>query len=217
MSRLPLFIVGGTLARFCGVNIYGSSRDKLWHRVLVQPAYRLLVEINPIYRRFLWRYHPRFNKRHLIDTGLPPGPHANSRLIMHGLFSVLVQHINEVEGGVEALRRSTEQLRSGGDLNAPDGWKERQASDQKEMLALYQWWTEERPKLVADRKQRADEIYGNEPLFTFEDLPVSQRRKVTLRRIPTKQRRSLRGLEQALNQQDDQMLTRLILLRKALD
>jgi hypothetical protein len=215
--RLPLFLLcGSSLDRFAGVDIKGAYSKKLWHRILIMPGYRALSPIVKRYYRLRFHVHPRY-KFHLIDTGLLPGPHLNSRRIMHGLFAILTAHVEEREGGPDTLRESTDYLRNDQASNAPKEWIERQANDQQEMLELYLWWTTERPRLVIEKKARAEEIYGDEPLFSFDSESGTNKKQVTLRHIPSEDRKSLRELETNLNRLDDQMLTRLILLRKALD
>jgi hypothetical protein len=215
--RLPLFLLcGSSLDRFAGVDIKGAHSKKLWHRFLIMPCYRVLSPIVKRYYRLRYHVHPRY-KFHLIDTGLPPGPHLNSRRIMYGLFAILIAHVEEREGGLDALRESTDYLRNEQASKAPKEWIERQANDQQEMLELYLWWTTERPHLVIEKKARAEEIYGDEPLLSFDNEPETNKKHVTLRHIPSEDRKSLRELETNLNRLDDQMLTRLILLRKALD
>jgi hypothetical protein len=215
--RLPLFLLcGSSLDRLAGVDINGTHSKKLWHRIFILPCYKALLLVFKKYYQLRYRFHPSY-KFHVIDTGMKPGPHLNSRRIMHGLFLILTTHVEEQEGGPETLRTSLDYLRNDSKSNAPREWITAQADAQQEMLTLYLWWTVERPRLIAEKKAFADEIYGDGPLFSFEEEPDTKIKKVSLRHIPDDGRKSLDELEENLNQLDDQMLTRLVLLRKDLD
>lgn len=214
--KLPLFWLSGSASRFLGVEIYGDASTKAWHRFLIRPGFHAYEWTITRYYQLRSRYHPRY-RRHVIDTGLKPGPNLNSRLILHGMFAVLVRFVEEERGGYDALLKFTQDLDSNRSSNNPPEWIDAQVADQREMLALYKWWTLDFPALKAKRRARSEEIYGDEPLFI--DVPATEEepRHLLLRSIPKSSRKELKALDRLIATQEDEMLQRLVLLRTALD
>lgn len=153
-------------------------------------------------RDALWAVRHRVDPRHryhMVNTGLAPGYYDTDERILHACMSLLVAYVERECGGEEAMQKWTDELRSEPDPYAPAGAVNSQADRQEETLAIYRWWKVQRP---ADRQREDDwmmEIWGGS----------------TGSRDP-EERQRYRDFEQANEDRDQEMLHRLIEVRRSL-
>lgn len=207
--------MGGSSARFFNVDIHGKYSGALWHKVFIHRPHDFFYALRNRFYKARYRFHPKY-KRHLINTGLKPGPHAAGRLILHGVFAVLVRYVEE-QGGYEELLKFTQNLETAMPHHGPAKVTTRQATLQREVLALFEWWTVEYPGIKAARKLRAAEIYGGGPLFIDTPATEDTPRHVRLRSIPRSDRDELKNLTAEIERQEYEMICRLAFIRDALD
>lgn len=182
-----------------------------------------------------WLRYRTVHKYHIIDTKLAPGYHDSDTLIMHSVFSILVDYV-EIEKAwmhhtFSADLYSTlswfKKIRHLGNFRSAEygvaylNWEiadtdESQSKSAKEILDLYIWWTVTRP-------QRADPyvISGYDDTFinTMDDMfkdgissLTYKNRMIKLTPVFNK----VRKIEEQYDKEDEKMMIRLIKLRSAL-
>jgi hypothetical protein len=103
----------------------------------------------------LHKLHPR-HRYHIVRTGLPVGYHKIDDRMLHACLARLVQFV-EAEGGEAAIREAIDEL-----VASPELWTGHTKGDpdaaramephvewRREVLALFHWWTIERPAIRA--------------------------------------------------------------------
>ena len=164
----------------------------------------------------LYRFHPRY-RYHVIDTGLRPGFHDVDELMLHGMMSLLVRYVEEQEGGDLALEERIASLLNpdNRDPNVPDEYQTDDYADlDRETLAIYQWWKFDRPKAQRELRESYDVFFRSgrgiriggrlfgEAAARRTDLP------------PDFVEPSV--LEEALEAKEQEMLLRLVSIRRGL-
>ncbi|MEP0323330.1 hypothetical protein [Bauldia litoralis] len=139
-----------------GWAVFGGDTPRVI-RILHRVARRILDAKFWVY----YRFHPR-HRYNLVKTGLVPGYYEKDTLILHSAMALLCEYIDENDGH-EALAKFTADLRdpSKQDRNAPEGLENGQADRQSEALAIYHWWTVDRPADEARRERLTHELYGH--------------------------------------------------------
>lgn len=212
-----LSVGGGSSDVLFGVKIYGNRHFRTpWFRATVWRAYRLA---NRLHRARYW-VHYRINPRmkfHLIRTGLEPGYYDYDTRIMHGCFAMLKEYVEEM-GGDKQIEAFNADLRDPEkDPHAPAEAKIGQADRQSEAVAIYRWWTVEKPADEARRGEMLMQLYGKKKLETrpagnglHEILPTRfSEDEVALHD-------QFRALEQKIDDDEQAYLHRLIKIRPSL-
>lgn len=190
--------------RFLGIEIHGPSRGRLWHRVLVQAP----MTIDRLRRdALLWlcyRFHPR-HRYNRIDTRLPPRYYENPTRLLHGMFAVLCDHVEEYgyEQMVEIIEGLEADLAGGTVGDRPMG----DLAIFREEVALYDWWTAARPAQEALLKEM------QAALHTKPFVRVADQRNPggTLTKKPLRER--IRAMKNERIEEDTAMMHRLVDLR----
>jgi len=147
------------------------------------------MTMTDLHEFFYYRLFPR-HRYHIVKTGLKPGWHDTDERILHANFQLLVDYIEselawleysmnyEKYGNIGWFRRwRFKRNKEMGlthlnwEINLPDDFDGRQAASAKEKLALYKWWTEERPKDWENQGSLIDipnGIYATENYFEKE-------------------------------------------------
>lgn len=138
-------------------------RQVFWYRTVV----------SPLSNSFYWLRTHTINRYHLIDVrdkrnGYAWGWIDRDRLVLHACFVILANFI-EKEDPQCGLRE------------LPDNWS-RQDWDQwdrpdKELRALYNWWTKERPEKLAQQAKKYT-YESDQRLFEEEDTMLLRLMKV---------------------------------------
>lgn len=149
------------------------------------------------------RIDPR-HRYHVIWTGLEPNYYDIDTLMLHGMFSLLRRYVEGEMGGVEQIEEFNRELRAPSEHSISAGTVEMEAAQadrQGEAVALYQWWTIQRPADVQRIDLLIDLLYG-------DDRPAGERAETM--------RAELWALEQKSDREDQEMLHRLIDIRGSL-
>lgn len=104
---------------------------------------------------FTYRFNPKC-KYHLIDTKLEPGYADSDYRMLHGMFALLVDFVEVELAGMHQMSHKE----AGNKYRDPASGLEylkwemtlpgRQGLNAKEQMALYMWWTVDRPKRETD-------------------------------------------------------------------
>jgi hypothetical protein len=212
-----LFDFSSSMSHIFGIRICGGNSERLWHRTLVLPAWKIGRSIHRKIRSLQYRFQPR-HQHHIVRTGLKPGPHSSEVLLLHAAFSILMKSVDNRYGSLDALRQHTEELHAAKPGYEPEGWLKQDQEYHKELLALSSWWVETRPDLLNEVirlaknsgkgikfKNVLDKETGIKSFVISRDSSRSD--TGTLHRKKSKQLRDL----------DTEMLRRLIDLRHNLD
>lgn len=151
---------------------------------------------------FYYRFVPK-HKYHLIDTGLKPAYYDIDTLMLHGMFALLVRYVDREHEGLEKLEAWGHKLCSVTDEYANSCHE--QGQKELEACELYRWWTIERPQ----RPEPFDAV--GEP----EGDPEWER-KFGERAFSDRQYHKVHEIEEAYQQEDQDMLHRLINIRRGL-
>lgn len=202
-------VSGSSLDSIFGVDVFGSKhRDKLWFRYGIKPLYRFGRRLNDAKYWLLWRFHPE-HKYNIVKTGLRPGYYDCDTLMLYACFALLCRYVED-EGGPEELERFTAKLRD-------EPCHAEQAGRQSEALALYRWWTVERPADNERRDELRHRLYGKRPLVWEATANPEIHRWVPPQ---FEEERALykefRALERKIESDEQAMLHRLIDIRRSL-
>lgn len=178
----------------------------------------------------LYRFHPKY-QFHIVRTGLKPGYADQDVRMMHAMFALLLDHIEE-DGGVEKIEAHAAQLESG-----PAMWFGHKLSDdrsswtvddwaahfdsadamkshvdsRREKLALYRWWITERQPAWDAYYALCHERYSG---ITLSSLFRGEDEKPDMTGRPSFD--ETHDLMDQLEAKDDEMLRRLLVIRRSL-
>ena len=194
-----------------GRAVYGEGR-----RPVTRAIHRAFKAISDIKYAFKYRF-VRDHRYNVVFTDLKPGYHDEDSRILHACMACLGRFI-EASDGVAKLTEFSAELRSSPDPNAPDGFQSHQADFQDEAVAIWRWWTIEKPR----DEQRRDELlmatFGkkrstwkptdNPKLseWVAPELDVAEESMVD----------EMRRLEKKIDDDEEAMLIRLMKIRRSL-
>lgn len=140
----------------------------------------------------LHRFHPghRYN---VIRTGLKPGYYDVDELMLHGCMELLRRYVENERGGLASLKKIAADNREEGEDFLAGAEKEEEAA------AIYEWWTARRPE---------DEAALHDHIMARFDAA-----KYGPDRMPGKR---CGEFEQELSDREDEMLARLVKIRRSL-
>lgn len=183
----------------------------------------ILVRIKQIKRRYIddsinWVRYRTTRRFHIINTGLKPGYYDKDHIMLHGNFSILKNYV-EVE--CAAMHNWDKPVKEANDGVKHLEWEislgeesPRQSESAKEILTLYKWWTEIRPnrervKLPIKAEEALSKRKWTDTFFdTMERVEKDDEYKNYIKESHEQ--------TDAWNQEDDDMLIRLIKIRKNL-
>lgn len=213
--------LSSSMATVFGVAVYGDHFDKWWHNLTIWPLFRAAITIRAAKMWVYYRIHPG-HRYHLVDTKLGYGYHDQLALLLHASMEILGSYIEEV-GGVAELDKWTAELRGATGPEPQDGARNDQADRQDEALAIWQWWTRQRP---ADQKRQAEllhVLFGDDAkAMTWENGGEVGGEKISRavfrERTPQEelQFEEMHGLEEKIWNDEQWMLKRLIDIRGSL-
>lgn len=180
---------------------------------------------------FDWCKYRTIHKYHIIDTKLEPGYHDSDTLLMHAMFSILVDFV-EIEKAwmylichtdrkktLSWFDRKFREFRSPQDGLAYLNWEitdtdDYQSISAQEILDLYIWWTVTRPQRIdAYVLAGYDDTFNMSDLFTNGVLsPTYTERTRKLKPVFKK----VRKIEEQYEKEDEKMLCRLVKIRRGL-
>lgn len=170
-------------------NIYWSWRQAYWwvaHRCI--PRYRY----------------------HMINTGLGYGYHDEGESLLYASMVLLCEYIKAC-GGVKDLAEFSEELRNL-EKDEVSQCTLDQIRRQEEAIAIYNWWTEERPRDRKKQDELIDGLYGNRKFSFTGDSPLmkgfNEKEKMWAE--------ELRRVEEKIDTDEQTMLHRLIDIRPGL-
>lgn len=156
----------------------------------------------PLRSAYWWtmhRVHPR-HRYHIVKTGLEPNYYDIDTLMLHSMISLLKRYIVDEHGGVKELEEHIKDLRANPDENIPD-LNERTASKDEKALAIWKWWTVDKPADLKRENEILHELYGSRTLNSAYDENLSN---------------ELMALEKKISDDEQEMLHRLIDIRQSL-
>lgn len=133
------------------------------------------------------------------------------------MFALLRRYVENERGGIDSIRRFSEELRSRPDPNAPEGIQEEQAGILAEAAELYQWWTGTWPSLKERRKELMNVLY-DESRISLETAESGSSRAVLQPFDGHEQELfdELEALEERVAREEQEMLHRLVDIRPSL-
>lgn len=159
------YSLGGSSAVVFGRAVYGRGE-----RPLVRRAYRFFSRIRDAKYAVMYRVMPK-HQYHIVRTDLEPGYYDQDTRILHACMACLKTYVEIECGGADKLTKFSGDLRqeaASGAIEPSEGLIVSQASSQDEAVAIYRWWTIERPRDQARERELLHELYGNRPLKTKE-------------------------------------------------
>lgn len=187
-----------------------------------------------------WIRYRTINRYHVIDTGLAPGYYEISDKVLHGPFNLLKNFVEKEQAWASQCWSSTNKLTrietlpfyyeffyckpeigiahfnwaaTLDDPTLPPGDRsEEQAKNAREVLALYTWWTETRPKRYIDEE---GVTYSNQG-FPMGPLDSGFDRTAADYVAFTKWHNEEMDAEGRWIEEDTEMLIRLIKIRSSL-
>lgn len=116
----------------------------------------------PLRSAYWWimhRVHPR-HRYHIVKTGLEPNYYDIDTLMLHSMIFLLKRYIVDEHGGVKELEEHIKDLRANPDENMPE-FSERTASNDEKALAIWKWWTLDKPADVKREDEILTDLYGS--------------------------------------------------------
>lgn len=206
------------MATVFGIGVYGRTSDKWWHKAFIRPIYRAGNRVHKV----CWALRHRFVRKHQyhrIDTGLAPGYYDVDHLMLHGMFALLERYVDAEMGGVESIEAFNRDLRERPDPNAPEGIQEAQADRQSEAVILYRWWKQDYPAMLERQAAIMKQLYGDRRRTVFEKAEGTELTRVLIRPFEGAEvdlGRELEELEERIDREEQEMLHRLIDIRRSL-
>jgi hypothetical protein len=159
----------------------------------------------------LHRFHPN-HRYHVVPTGLNPGWHEIDERILHGCMSLLCSYVEKQQDGEESLQKHIGEL-----WNMETEGTQNQALNEEEALKIYKWWKYEREKDWEHYNKWMSTLYSKIDL-TFDDIGdgLVDVRSSGNPDISMGTSTELCEYENTLNAKDDEMLNRLINIRRSL-
>lgn len=197
--------------RFIGIDIHGENEGKLWHRLIVDLPLWVGEKLNDARLWVFYRIHPkhRYNR---INLRLPPRYYENDTRLLHGMFSVLCDHIEE-EGRKdmeEHILVLEQELIEGAPYSPAEVLKEHIAL-MREKLALHDWWCVERPAAKKLIEELSDKLHYVKPYVAVPD-PENDGQVLTKRQL----RERLARMREDNHDKDQEMSHRLVEIRRCL-
>jgi hypothetical protein len=130
----------GSFDSVFGVPIYGNKNsDAWWFKGIIQPLHMLGVKLHKCRLWISYRISPR-HKFHLIDTKLPPGYYDQDYRMLHGMFALLEDYVEE-SGGIKHIQSLIRDLSNPeNDPYAPQKLKDSLSDFNQTVVSLYLWW-----------------------------------------------------------------------------
>jgi hypothetical protein len=197
--------------RFIGIDIHGENEGKLWHRIIVDCPLWIGEKLNDARLWVYYRIHPR-HRYNRINLRLPPRYYENDTRLLHGMFSVLCDHVEE-EGRKdmeEHILVLQQELVEGVHYSSPEVLEEHIAII-REKLALHDWWTVERPAHEKLGRELSDKLHYVKPYVAVPD-PENEGKVLTKRQL----RERLTRMDDDLDAKEQEMCHRLIEIRRCL-
>lgn len=198
-------------AKIFGIEVYSDHCP--W---VVDQLHTLFCNISEMKYWLLYRFHPK-HQHHIVRTDLAPGYYCQDSRMLYACMKCLEDHIIR-EGGVEKITKWIKELREEHEAWGPDS-KEicgHQANSLEEALAIYHWWTIEKP---ADQK-RSDElthlIYSN---YHLQFEPCKEGARVIFPEMSAEKetmQKELSLLDEKIDADEQAMLHRLVEIRRTL-
>jgi hypothetical protein len=143
----------------------------------VYPLYRVLLARQDAVRWFKYRFL-KIHMHHIVFTGLEPGWHDKDNVMLHACFKLLTDFVEKEHYGAEALQKFTNELKAESNPHAPPEQIKNQCDRQKEILALYHWWTVQRPSDLKLCDEQLHQLYGKDFSFKLKaNEEVEQKRQ----------------------------------------
>ena len=174
-----------------------------------------------------WCIYRTVRKYHIVDTKLEPGYHESDTLVMHSVFSILVDFVEMQKAWMYVIcdddvyyrlswferKFRIRNFRSAQYGIAYLNWEitetdARQSEAAQEILDLYTWWTVTRPQRVDPFDLYHIDTFAIDALFSQK----SEEEKKTV----SAQYKNIHKLEDKYEKEDDKMMIRLIKVRKSL-
>lgn len=220
---MTLFNFGwGSRARVFGVDVFGDYEGKWWYDYGICPVYLAGRKV----RDGIWWLRYRLNRRHryhLIDTHLKPGYYDIDHIMLHGMFSLLRRYVEEEHEGVESLEKWGRELIEMAEKDEfLRGAHDRQGQKELEAVALYRWWMESRSADLKRQDELMDLLYGRGDRIIWTDAgeidgePVSEAHVRPYEGEEIEWRKELDALEEKIANEEQEMLHRLIDIRRSL-
>lgn len=197
--------------RFLGIDIHGKNEGKLWHRVIVDLPLWIGEKLDDARLWIFYRIHPR-HRYNRINLRLPPRYYENDTRLLHGMFSVLCDHVEEegrkdMEDHILVLQQEI----ADGSPYSPASVLEEHVAIMKEKLALHDWWCVERPAHKKLSRELSDKLHYVKPYVAVPD-PESEGQVLTKRQL----RERLQRMKDDLDAKDQEMSHRLVDIRRCL-
>lgn len=193
--------------RFMGVDVYGPNEGKLWHRLLVAWPYSLDEKRRDAVLWAFYRIHPnhRYNR---IETRLPARYYENTTRLLHGMFAVFCDHVEE--HGYKNLVESIAEMEAEFAAGISENYSLDHLRIYKEKVELYNWWTIHRPQ----REKLCDELIDHLYTKPFVMVPDWENPGRFLTKTPLRARIDI--LKQEREDTDIAMMHRLVDIRDSL-
>jgi hypothetical protein len=196
-----------------GKEVYGD--DAGWFIDISHTLFKSIADA-------LWWFKYRFikkHKHHIIYTKMKPGYSDERERILWGLMACLERHIFDTHGGQCELGDWTRELRESAttDENGMENCLIRQAHIGEEALAIWHWWTVERPANQKREEELLHLAYGREDIMRREEMEDGMIR-VHIEHTPEEEVycKEMYDLEEKMETDEQGMLYRLIDIRQGL-
>jgi len=194
--------------RFIGIDIHGRHEGRLWHRLIVALPLRIGRMLNDSRLWVSYRIHPR-HRYNRVDLRLPASYYENDTRLLHAMFSVFCDHIEE-EGrrGIEELIEILEAEIANEECSVSEEATRKQVAMMREKIALHDWWTIARPAHESLVRKLSGALYEVKPYQAVPD-PENDGAVLTKRQL----RERLRRMDDDLDAKDQEMCHRLVDIR----
>lgn len=223
-------MLNSSMATVFGEEIYGRDPKTRKERVVRRwIAHKIFIPINNAVWAFKYRYVPK-HQYNIVRTDLKPAYYDIDDVMLHANMALLCRYVEIEREGEAKLQERADWLHTYNDDVEHDWQKmgEEGMAAEDEPLAIYHWWKYERAACWKRYDDMLHERYGKPELrhttkpVDIEGNEVPEDEAVLFEMVfppepetgPTS--KDVRDLEEALHAKDEEMLIRLMIIRRSL-
>lgn len=203
--------VNSSAAIVFGIEVFSTDSK------IVRAIYNAFKKVSDIKYWFMYRFLPE-HKYHVVYTDLKPGYYDIDEVMLHACMKLLRRYVEDELHGVKEIQDWIDELKKSADNK--DYFTEVHSKSQlqhlEDTLEIYNWWMFQRQKEWELYDKHLTAIYSGEMKWTKQDNDLYELTDVGVDPNAEWTPDQLHEYENSINQKEDDMLARLIKMRRSM-